>query len=387
MAYNQISKIKYEKGFYILTINGNTYTLYAPESIAAQADLFENDSTSDAYVKNRIFGYYSSGTKINVFPLTILSKDDAEYNWYGSYNLGFNYSDISNKTTYIVIFDNIEYECQVYGSGGYYLGNLNEYPFKLQGSVTELEYAIYVADKSIDHTLQIDRLERTPVKLTSYWIESATPDIHAHTHRKNGSDPITPNMIGAATTAIATTTSNGLMSSEDKAKLDTVPAPENIITTTTIFDSIIMKDQINGLNYIVCMQNGNLVSYIKTVSITLVTPPDKMIYAPGEYLDATGMIINAVCEDGSTREITNYVCDNYVTKNNPIFTIVYVESNIKYTLTIDVTVTEFDKTILQDFTYEEQNDETYLITGWKGTVNGVTNSTTMVVPDHPLIVI
>lgn len=27
MAYNQISKIKYEKGFYILTINGNTYTL------------------------------------------------------------------------------------------------------------------------------------------------------------------------------------------------------------------------------------------------------------------------------------------------------------------------------------------------------------------------
>ena len=27
MAYNQISKIKYEKGFYILTINGNKYTL------------------------------------------------------------------------------------------------------------------------------------------------------------------------------------------------------------------------------------------------------------------------------------------------------------------------------------------------------------------------
>ena len=180
-----------------IAVNGNTYTLYAPDSITTQADLFENDSTSDAYVKNRIFGYYSSGTKINVFPLTILSKDNAEYNWYGSYNLGFDYSDISNKTTYIVIFDNIEYECQVYGSGDYYLGNLNEYPFKLQGSVTELEYTIYVADKSIDHTLQIDRLERTPVKLTSYWIESATPDIHAHTHRKNGSDPITPNLIGA----------------------------------------------------------------------------------------------------------------------------------------------------------------------------------------------
>ena len=27
MAYNQISKIKYEKGLYILTINGNKYTL------------------------------------------------------------------------------------------------------------------------------------------------------------------------------------------------------------------------------------------------------------------------------------------------------------------------------------------------------------------------
>ncbi len=186
---------------------------------------------------------------------------------------------------------------------------------------------------------------------------------------------------------VATSNTNGLMSSEDKAKLDAVPAPENIVTTTTIFDSIIMKDQVNGMNYIVCMRNGNLVSYSKAIDITLAVPPTKMSYMEGEYLDTTGMVVNAICEDGGTREITDYTCDNYVTMNNPAFTIAYVENDVEYTLTIDVTVTEFDETILQDFTYEKQNDGTYLITDWKGTVNGVESPEEMVVPNNGLIVI
>ena len=372
-----------------IAVNGNIYTLYAPDSIATvstQADLFENDPTSDAYVKNRIFGYYTDDIE-NIFPLTTIPTPgyDGDVRW-NEYDLSFDYEDAGKE--YVVTFDNVQYPCVLTEGGGtvslgYWNDNYSNYPFILW--LDRHNYGIEFIDETVEHTLQIDY--RTPVKLTSNWIESATPDSHALTHMENGSDPITPNMIGAATTATVTATSNGLMLSKDKAKLDAVPTPENIITTTTIFDSIMMKDQINGMNYIVCMQNGNLVSYSKAVSITLVTPPNKMTYAPGEYLDTTGMVINAVCEDGSTREITNYVCNNYVTKNNPVFTIVYIESNIEYTLTFDVTVTEFDKTILQDFTYEEQDDETYLITGWKGTVNGVTDSTTMVVPDHPLIVI
>ena len=203
---------------------------------------------------------------------------------------------------------------------------------------------------------------------------------------KSGGD-ITINNNGIVSVNKASTENDGLMSSEDKAKLDAVPIPENIVTTTTIFDSIIMKDQINGMNYIVCMRNGNLVSYSKAVDITLAAPPTKMTYMEGEYLDTTGMVINVVCEDGSMREVNNYTCDNYVTIDNPIFIIAYVENNVEYTLTIDVTVTEFDETILQDFTYEKQSDGTYLITGWKGTVNGVESPEEMVVPDNPLIVI
>ena len=185
----------------------------------------------------------------------------------------------------------------------------------------------------------------------------------------------------------ATTIVDGLMSAADKAKLDAIPAPENIVTTATIFDYIIMKDQANGMNYIVCMRNGNLVSYSPIASITLVTPPDKLTYTEGEYLDTTGMVVNAVYEDGSTKEITDYVCDNYVTVDNPVFTITYVENNVEYTLTIEVTVTAFDEMILQDFTYEKQDDGTYLITGWNGTVNGVESPEEMVVPNNGLIVI
>ena len=225
--------------------------------VNVQADLFENETTSDAYVKNRIFGYYNE-TRTNVFPLTTLSKGEASR--YGQYNLGFGYEHIEAQTVFIVIFDNIEYTCRVYGNSPFYLGGLEEYPFELIGSVTEPEYySIIVADASIDHTLQIDRLEQAPVKLTSDWIESATPDKHASTHAAGGSDPIspasigaaaethaaqhgadgadpiTPAMIGAATTAIVTGEANGLMIAADKTKLDGVAtgAQVNVIEGVT----------------------------------------------------------------------------------------------------------------------------------------------------------
>ena len=170
-----------------------------------QPDLFENDTTSDAYVRNRIFGYYNE-TRTNIFPLTTLPKDGAANSWIYEYNLVFDYTNKTNQDIYIVTFDNIEYICPIqFSNGTYYLGGLDKYPFRLYAHVTETDcYQISVSDASIDHTLQIDRLEQVPVKLTSDWIESATANSHSYAHSIYGSDPITPASIGAAAETHAT---------------------------------------------------------------------------------------------------------------------------------------------------------------------------------------
>ena len=45
----------------------------------------------------------------------------------------------------------------------------------------------------------------------------------------------------------------------------------------------------------------------------------------------------------------------------------------------------FDETILQDFTYVNNGDGTYSLTGWKGTKNGI-SSTEIVIPDNDAII-
>lgn len=148
-----------------------------------------------------------------------------------------------------------------------------------------------------------------------------------------------------------------------------------------------IKDQVNGYNYILCMRNGTLASTCATSTIAVTTNPTKMSYVAGEYIDTTGMVISATCEDGTLREITDYTCDNYVTIDNPIFTITYTEGGVTYSTTLAVTVTTFDPaTILVDFDYTDNGDGTYTITDWKETYNGEA-STEMIVPNNAYIIL
>ena len=144
-----------------------------------------------------------------------------------------------------------------------------------------------------------------------------------------------------------------------------------------------IKDRSNGYNYIIAMDNGTLASYCAVASLTITTNPDKMIYYAGDYIDTTGMVVTATLEDGTTLELTNYTCDNYVTVENPVFKIVYDDVSVDLT----VTVKEFDPAfVLVDFTYTDNGNGTYTITGWKGTYNGVT-STEMIVPNNAYIIV
>lgn len=151
--------------------------------------------------------------------------------------------------------------------------------------------------------------------------------------------------------------------------------------------NIRIKDQINGYNYILCMRNGTLATTCAITSINITTNPTKMAYTAGDYIDTTGMVVSAACEDGTIREITEYTCDNYVTLDNPVFTITYTEGGVTYSTTLTVAVTAFDAAVvLVDFTYTDNGDGTYTITDWKETYNGEA-STEMIVPNNGCIIL
>ena len=150
-------------------------------------------------------------------------------------------------------------------------------------------------------------------------------------------------------------------------------------------EAIFLKDTINGYDYVVQMQNGSLVSFVKTDHIEIRTPPTKTDYTDTDIFDPTGMAIIAVSQDGSEKEISDYVYDKYVTVESNIHTIIYVEAGIEYTAEVFITTRTLEQA-LADFTYTTNDDGSYTITGWRGTLNGVT-STEMIFPNSNLVIL
>lgn len=103
-------------------------------------------------------------------------------------------------------------------------------------------------------------------------------------------------------------------------------------------NTVSLKDTVNGFDYIIQMQNGQLISYCACTSIEVTTPPNKTEYALCETFDPTGMVITAVCPDGTSREITNYTyaTDAIIEAGNIVIS--YIEGEKIYTTTVAVTV-------------------------------------------------
>ena len=152
-------------------------------------------------------------------------------------------------------------------------------------------------------------------------------------------------------------------------------------TTNVAVDAIVLKDTVNGNTYLIQMQNGKLVSFSIALSIQITSPPAKSVYSEGEEFDPTGMVVSAICEDGSEREITNYTCS----MSGNIVTIHYREWRTTHTTTLEITLKSIEEALI-DFEYTVGDDGTYSITNWKETLNGE-SSTEMVIPDNENIIL
>jgi hypothetical protein len=173
----------------------------------------------------------------------------------------------------------------------------------------------------------------------------------------------------------------------DIHQLDEKYLPKTAITEKTFYNpknGIIIKDEVNGYDYVVSMKNGILVSYCTTDYIYIDTISNKTTYTEGETFNPDGMVVMAYCKDGTTREILNYTYEETVTNENVShFIITYTEGNNVFTTSVGLNLHDFS---LIDFNYTVNNDGTYTLNSWKGTYNGEP-STQIVVPNSELIIV
>lgn len=167
----------------------------------------------------------------------------------------------------------------------------------------------------------------------------------------------------------------------DSTKLDYIknkPAFSNQYLT--------LIDQVNGFEYLIQMFNGNMVSYCRAESIEVTTPPNKIGYMEGDAIDTTGMVISAICQDGSKREISNYTYSpTIMTADTTQLDIQYVECGQVYTTSTTISIKGIAD-LLADFTFTANSDGTYTITSWNETLDGQP-STEFIVPDSDRIIV
>lgn len=149
--------------------------------------------------------------------------------------------------------------------------------------------------------------------------------------------------------------------------------------------SFCIKDTITGYTYAISIEEGRLVTQLAMTSLKVTKLPDKIDYIEGESLNIDGMIVTAFFDDGSSVEIPNSDEWNNIIVNDSKIVLNYRDHDTILSTVLEVNIIDWEIALI-DFDYTVQDDGTYLITGWKGTLNGEP-STKMVVPDSNLILI
>lgn len=161
---------------------------------------------------------------------------------------------------------------------------------------------------------------------------------------------------------------------------------EDQISSSSHADLCIV-DKITGHNYVLEIANGQLMSSCKideSQGISLQSYPVTTTgYINGQLPDTSGMVITAVCEDGTTKVLEHYTCSPIA---NDTSTITYTELGKTYTLSIPLGSSEAT-TVLQDFDYTASADGTsYTLNNWKGTTDGL-SGTEIKIPNNSSLII
>ena len=135
----------------------------------------------------------------------------------------------------------------------------------------------------------------------------------------------------------------------------------------------------------------NILGIPVPASISVVKYPDKTSYYEGDYFEPDGIELELTFDDGST-QIVSDVNDIIISLiplkiTDTSATFKYSYYGAYYYITVPITVNEFNKEFsLIDFNFIDNGNDTYTLTEWKGTLNGIP-STELVIPNNSKIIL
>ena len=120
----------------------------------------------------------------------------------------------------------------------------------------------------------------------------------------------------------------------------------------------------------------NILGIPVPASISVVKYPDKTSYYEGDYFEPDGIELELTFDDGSTQivgDVNDIIISSIplkITDTSAIFKYSYYGAY--YYINIPITVNEFNKEFtLIDFNFIDNGNDTYTLTEWKGTLNGI----------------
>ena len=135
----------------------------------------------------------------------------------------------------------------------------------------------------------------------------------------------------------------------------------------------------------------NILGIPVPASISVVKYPDKTSYYEGDYFEPDGIELELTFDDGSTQivsDVNDIIISSIPLKTTDTSaTFKYSYYGAYYYITVPITVSEFSTEFtLIDFNFVDNGDDTYTLTEWKGTLNGVP-STELVIPNNSKIIL
>ena len=164
---------------------------------------------------------------------------------------------------------------------------------------------------------------------------------------------------------------------------DVTVTPSKLTTSTK---SVVVKYVYQGIPY---ETNVNITVKNVTYSLVVKSQPSKTSYYEGESFETTGMVLELVPNVGNDKIAVNVsdvtVTPSKLTTSTKSVVVKYVYQGVTYETNVDVNVT-VEEYSLVDFTFTDNGNNTYTLTGWKGTLNGV-RSTELVIPNSSEIIL
>lgn len=152
------------------------------------------------------------------------------------------------------------------------------------------------------------------------------------------------------------------------------------VNNNPVFNYTVYIDQSDGIKYYVYIYNGELVISDGYLGIEVTKIPDKTAYLIDKETEFNpdGMVVCMKHIENGYEEIVDYTYTSENTSEAIVVTITCTYNEKTYQTSMSLPFVDAD-TMFADFDYTENNDGTYTLDAWKGTLNGV-ESTECVIP-------